>query len=212
MLQGADAQTRSSMTAKLAENVRQQKEKLALQQDDAWSFWVDPYFLRDLYNVGSASGSSKNNSMAVAQFLEQYFSTLDLNEFFVLFYREAIGNQPTVIGPNPSGAGTEASLDIEYIMALGANVPTTFWSNAGREANQEPFLKWMTDVGKTEHPPLLFSVSYGDDEDSLSFSYTERVNTEFQKQGARGISILFASGDDGVGGDGRGCTKFVPSS
>ena len=38
------------------------------------------------------------------------------------------------------------------------------------------------------------------------------MNTEFKKQGVRGISILFASGDSGVGGypDGT-CSKFVPS-
>jgi hypothetical protein len=31
--------------------------------------------------------------------------------------------------------GVEASLDIEYIMALGALVPTTFWSN--QQSNEE---------------------------------------------------------------------------
>jgi tripeptidyl-peptidase-1 len=84
----------------------------------------------------------------------------------------------------------------------------------------------MVDVGNTPNPPILFSVryfkpsifrsaslfSYGDDEVSLSVDYTSRVNVEFQKKGLRGISILFASGDSGVGGDyGADCQAFVPS-
>lgn len=42
--------------------------------------------------------------------------------------------------------------------------------------------------------PWVHSVSYGDDEDSLSYAYMERVNTEFMKAAARGLTILFASG------------------
>ena len=39
---------------------------------------------------------------------------------------------------------------------------------AGLHEGQEPFLQWMIDVGNTTEVPYLFSVSYGDDEDSLS--------------------------------------------
>lgn len=45
----------------------------------------------------------------------------------------------------------------------------------------------------------MISVSYGDDEDTLSVSYMQRITQEFQKLGVRGVSILFASGDDGAG-------------
>jgi len=72
------------------------------------------------------------------------------------------------------------------------------------------FLKWITDVSTTPNAPLVISVSYGDDEDSLSTDYMQRINVEFMKQGIRGISILFASGDSGVGGDYFQCSKFVP--
>lgn len=46
--------------------------------------------------------------------------------------------------------------------------------------------------------PWVHSVSYGDDEDSLSHAYMERVNTEFMKAAARGLTILFASGGAGA--------------
>ena len=42
--------------------------------------------------------------------------------------------------------------------------------------------------------PLVHSISYGDDEDSLTVDYMTRVNTEFQKAGSYGASLLFSSG------------------
>jgi tripeptidyl-peptidase-1 len=35
-----------------------------------------------------------------------------------------------------------------------------------------------------------------------------RVNAEFQKAAARGLSLLFATGDNGVGADSGSCTRF----
>merc|ERR1711881_321933 len=46
----------------------------------------------------------------------------------------------------------------------------------------------------------------GEDEDSMTLEYQKRCNVEFQKAGVRGISLLFASGDSGVGGA-FGCSK-----
>jgi len=60
-------------------------------------------------------------------------------------------------------------------------------------------------------PPLVFSISYGDDEPSVTLDYASRCNVEFQKRGVQGTSILFSSGDDGVGGARVRCTKFVPA-
>lgn len=49
--------------------------------------------------------------------------------------------------------------------------------------------------------PLVHSVSYGNDEvQQSSTQYMLTCNTAFMKAGAKGISILFASGDQGVCG------------
>uniref|UniRef100_A0A7N5P2T1 Peptidase S53 domain-containing protein n=1 Tax=Ailuropoda melanoleuca TaxID=9646 RepID=A0A7N5P2T1_AILME len=105
-----------------------------------------------------------------------------------------------VIGPQGSGlAGVEASLDVEYLMSMGANISTWVFSNAGRHESQEPFLQWLLLLSNTSGLPWVHTVSYGDDEDSLSQAYMKRVNTEFMKAAARGMSILFASGDSGAG-------------
>uniref|UniRef100_A0A8C0BCL8 Uncharacterized protein n=1 Tax=Buteo japonicus TaxID=224669 RepID=A0A8C0BCL8_9AVES len=100
-----------------------------------------------------------------------------------------------VVGHQGKGkAGLEASLDVEYIMSTGANISTWVFSNAGRHESQEPFLAWLLLLSNMSSLPWVHSVSYGDDEDSLSRAYMERVNTEFMKAASRGLTILFASG------------------
>lgn len=173
---------------------------------------VYPKVLRERYNLTAEDvGSHPNNSQVVAQFLEQYFSQSDFSEFMSMFVGSDFVHRiqiDKVIGPNSGRSGIEATLDTQYIAGLGANITTWFWSTGGRHENQEPFLEWMMAVGNTSAVPWVHSVSYGDNEDSLSVAYMRRINTEFMKAGVRGISILFASGDDGAG-----CkkNKFRPS-
>lgn len=72
-----------------------------------------------------------------------------------------------------------------------------------------------SDISNTNNPPLVHSVSYADEETTLSMDYMNRVNIELQKAGVRGLTMLFASGDDGVLGYSArtGCanaTSFQP--
>jgi len=53
-------------------------------------------------------------------------------------------------------------------------------------------------------PPWIHSVSYGEQGDYPSDAYRSRLNQEFQKLGSRGLTIVFASGDDGAGCQGAG--------
>ena len=166
------------------------------------SLFQTPSTLRKLYSIDSTVGvADERNIQSVVQFLGQHYSKTDLLEFFALF-GESFAHQKDiakVIGPNTFPAGAEASLDVEYIMSLGANITTWFWSMSTEHQSQEGFLAWLEQVANHTVVPSVFSVSYGDNEDSLSKAYMDRTNQEFQKQGVRGISILFASGDSGAG-------------
>lgn len=147
----------------------------------------------------NTSGNSANNSMAVAQFLEQYYDPSDLSQF-QSEYNLLVQPVTKVDGTNDvNSPGVEASLDIEYIMAMGQNIPTWFVSTSGRHEFQEPFLTWIQDMEAEPDAPWVHSVSYGDIESTISVDYAERCDVEFQKFGLTGRSILFASGDDGVG-------------
>ncbi|KAG8453089.1 hypothetical protein GDO86_004777, partial [Hymenochirus boettgeri] len=159
---------------------------------------VSPSILRERYNLTASDiGSHPNNSQACAQFLEQYFHPADLSEFMQIFARgfQHRSEVDQVVGHQGGGrAGLEASLDVEYIMSTGANISTWVFSNPGRHESQEPFLEWMILLSNMSSVPWVHTISYGDDEDSLSIAFMQRINVEFMKAAVRGLTILFASG------------------
>jgi tripeptidyl-peptidase-1 len=112
---------------------------------------------------------------------------------------------------NPGAPTSEASLDIEYLTSMGRGAPSEFWSFPGtapHDPENEPFLDFILAVANTSDAtvPRVFSTSYGECEKSVDPAYMARIESEFQKAAARGISLLFASGDDGVGtGNGGVC-------
>jgi tripeptidyl-peptidase-1 len=177
---------------------------------------VNPSFLRQLYGVGNATNTAPNNQQAVASFLNQYYNPDDLQTFFKKFSPSSEGQKANLVGPNiPLDPGLEASLDIEYIMSVGTDINSTFWSTAGRQPDNhenEPFLVFLYNLGNATDPPLVVSMSYGDNENTVNYDYAVRVNVEFQKAGARGISMMSSSGDGGVGGSQPTlCKVFIPN-
>ncbi len=65
--------------------------------------------------------------------------------------------------------------------------------------------------------PQTISTSYGDDEQTVPQEYATSVCNMFAQLGAMGVSVLFASGDHGVGdgschsNDGTNSMKFIPA-
>merc|ERR1719444_207476 len=102
-------------------------------------------------------------------------------------------------------------LDIETVTGVAGNVEAEFWGFSGRapqSPENEPFMKWLEQLSNTADDvvPKVFSTSYGEDESSWPRPAAERLNVEFQKAGVRGISLLFASGDSGVGSATHQCS------
>merc|ERR1712151_907748 len=96
--------------------------------------------------------------------------------------------------------------DIEYIKGVAPNVPLTVIYSS-----QYSLLNWANQITSLSNSPLVHSVSYGNDEvQQSSRQYMLTCNTSFMKAGAKGISILFASGDQGVCGR-SGCGLFTHS-
>eukprot|EP00003_Mantamonas_plastica_P028381 TRINITY_DN6409_c2_g1_i2.p1 TRINITY_DN6409_c2_g1~~TRINITY_DN6409_c2_g1_i2.p1 ORF type:complete len:695 (-),score=174.05 TRINITY_DN6409_c2_g1_i2:491-2575(-) len=157
-----------------------------------------PASLSAFYGIPTGTkGTAPGNSAAVAEFLGQFYSPEDLKVF--LAHNDLPNAIPFVIGPNDPGVpGGEATLDIEYLMGMAPGVPPVFWSVALENAQIEPFHKWMVQVLNNQSAALVHSVSYGDDEIDLTNEQMQRLNQEFMKAGVRGLTILFASGDDGV--------------
>jgi tripeptidyl-peptidase-1 len=122
-----------------------------------------------------------------------------------------------VVGQNdPTSPGIEASLDLEYIMGVSPYSPSNFYSLKAFNFWND-LMTWTGELDNETNPPFVHSVSYGSQGDYPSDSYRSTLNTEFQKLGARGLSIIFASGDSGAGCEGAGTTAkacdctFYPS-
>lgn len=175
-----------------------------------------PDALRALYNTQNYTATNAKGSQAATSFLEQYWSTTDLQEFWKMFSpKQENDTLPTMIGNNTGMPGTEAELDVQYLTAGGIGVATTMFYTPGRMPNSpdnEPWFTWLKTVSAMSDPPAVISASYGEDEKSVGMAYAARSNTEFMKLGARGISILVAAGDSGTGGN---CTaskgRFNPN-
>ena len=136
----------------------------------------------------------------------QFYSDSDLTAFQQKYNLPA-ENVTEIVGKNnfkkPTG---EAELDVQYGKAIARNIPTIFWSHNGT------YLEWITNVSNRQNTPLVWSVSYNlGDEGDYSAANRQALDIAFQKLALRGVSLLFASGDEGTGRTGTfGCGTFNP--
>ena len=174
--------------------------------------FTTPSVLSQTYGFKYMTSAASTNSMAVAEFTYQYYTASDLNTFSQkcgiqsMSVQTTIGGNLELICSLVPGACTEALLDIEYIKAVANAVPLTVIYS-----NQYSLLAWIDTVLNLQNPPLVHSVSYGNDEvQQSSVQYMYACNTQFIAAGVRGLSILFASGDSGVWGRSGSGSTFNP--
>ena len=102
----------------------------------------------------------------------------------------------------------KALLDVEYIEAVAQPIPLTVINSISYS-----LFDWAKELNDDPNPALVQSVSYGNDEvQQVSVQYMEDCNTQFMQLAVRGLSVMFASGDQGVWGrSGRGVDgRFHP--
>ncbi|KAJ7068722.1 subtilisin-like protein [Mycena amicta] len=160
--------------------------------------------------------ATSKNAIGITGFLEQNANKQDLTAFYHDQLPAAVNSTFSVElvhgGKNNQSilaAGEEANLDTQFGLGIAYPTPGTFWSTGGRppfSANthtpvdtNEPYLDWLDYVLGSEHIPQTISTSYADDEMTVPFSYASRICKRFAELGCRGVSLLFASGDGGVG-------------
>uniref|UniRef100_A0A6B2L5D1 Peptidase S53 domain-containing protein n=1 Tax=Arcella intermedia TaxID=1963864 RepID=A0A6B2L5D1_9EUKA len=150
-------------------------------------------------------GMHPNNSQSVVAFEEQYISLEDLKSFFN--FAGMPYQDPVIIGKNdPTNPGGESTLDIQWVMAIGAGIPSYFWSVSGPgpvHGGGAYILTWAMQIADTLYPPLVTSISYGDTEQGFfdkfgNYSYIDRMNDELSKMALRGLTVIAGSGDAGA--------------
>jgi len=174
--------------------------------------YTTPSVLSQTYGYDFMTSAASTNSMAVAEFTHQYYTTADLSTFSQkcgipsMTVQTTIGGNSELICNVVRGACTEALLDIEYIKAVANAVPLTVIYSS-----QYSLLAWIDLVLNLKTPPFVHSVSYGNDEvQQSSVQYMFACNVQFIAAGVLGLSILFASGDQGVWGRSGPGSTFNP--
>jgi tripeptidyl-peptidase-1 len=129
---------------------------------------------------------------------------------------------------SPKHVILQANLDSQYAGSLSYPTPNTYYLTGGSPPylkdgattsdSNEPYLDWLHYIldQKNGTIPQTISTSYGDDEQTVPPDYAESVCSLFAQLGTMGVSLLFASGDWGVGmepclsNDGANRTEFLP--
>lgn len=201
---------------------------------------ITPTCLLELYNATQYKVQEPERSkIAIASYSEQFANIEDLQEFYGVLRPEASHSTFKVFsvkgGENNqtrSQAGPEANLDTQYAFGLTFPIKPFVYTTRGSppfipdaqtpDNTNEPYLDWLDFVLSQEDIPQTISTSYGEDEQTVPFSYARRVCAGFAQLGARGVSVIVASGDSGVG-DGNpdpasttckthdGQTRFLPA-
>ncbi|ODM16991.1 Tripeptidyl-peptidase sed3 [Aspergillus cristatus] len=195
--------------------------------------------LRRLYGIYDTEAKpDPRNKLGVSGFLDQYARYDDFRAFMRTYepdHTDANFDVVSINGgrndQNSSFASTEASVDIQYAVALAYNTNTTYYTTGGRgpfvpevdqpnvgSSSNEPYLEQLHYLLNLpdEDLPAVLSTSYGEYEQIIPESYANVTCNMYAQLGARGVSVIFASGDSGVGGscvsnDGTGRTRFMPT-
>ena len=205
---------------------------------------VTPDCLRTLYGtIDYTVQSADNNKVGLANYLHETNNRSDVALFLQRFRPDAVaGAQSFKIeiinnGENKQeqlneteiddGKDLEGNLDAETILGISYPTPLTAYNTGGEPPfdpsestptnTNEPYLEWVNYVLADEDAPYVISTSYGDDEQTVPYSYAKRVCDSFAQLGSKGRTLLFSSGDSGVGpdgacisNDGLNRTKFIP--
>jgi len=200
---------------------------------------VTPTCLRTLYDtIDYTPQVPGENQIALNDFLGETNNRSDTEIFLEMYRPEAVAaayefTQISIAGgtlqqtPNDT-VGFEGNLDVETIIGMVWPTPVTAFSTGGSPPfkpdnftptdTNEPYLVWVTWALNQSFIPQVISTSYGDDEQTVPYSYATTVCGLFAQLGAQGVSILFSSGDEGVGengscisNDGLNTPMFLPA-
>ncbi|KAA1083540.1 hypothetical protein PGT21_005078 [Puccinia graminis f. sp. tritici] len=199
--------------------------------------------LRELYQTDSYRLQTQGNAnrIGVTAYIGERANYEDLkdflmneglpttNNFTVVSVNGGLNPQTHTVDELARHVGVEGNLDIQTTMGFTAPMPNIFYTTAGSPPFQadlftptnsnEPYLDWLLYIASQPDSavPQVISTSYGDDEQTVPANYAKRVCDQLAALTARGVSLIFSSGDDGVGqagtclsNDGKNTPRFMP--
>ncbi|KAI0016894.1 Pro-kumamolisin [Xylariomycetidae sp. FL0641] len=187
---------------------------------------ITPICLRTLYGTLNYTAQAPDkNSMALANYLGEFNNRSDTRQYLATYRPEATSGaddfaiveiagavnrqEPASQAQLNRGAGREGNLDAQVLLGLAYPTPLTTYSTGGTApydadpslpaADNEPFLAWLEHMLAQAELPAVVSTSYAEPEYTVPAAYAARVCRGFAQLGARGVTVVFGSGDWGVG-------------
>ncbi|KAF8258987.1 subtilisin-like protein [Lactarius quietus] len=168
---------------------------------------IVPSFLRSLYKTENyIPAAAGRNVLGTVGFRETYPgpSIADLRTFMNLYRTDGVDATFTLVqlnggGYDPSSPGIEGNLNIEYASAMAYPTPNVYFS-VGR-AWEDPYIAWLHNMLNLLIVPQTIVATYGGNENSAPIEYEARICILLGALSARGVSVLFSSGNLGVGPD-----------
>ena len=175
---------------------------------------VTPSMLRWLYKTDEYAPSAERglNKIGILGIDQEYPNVMDLIVFMGKYQRDGMDARFSVVEwnggrYNPGKPGDVASIDVQYATALGYPAQVTFytiggepvWDDKSLPAAGDVYLEWLNRMLSLKFPPRTISISYSEYERDLPVDYAKALCRLFAQLGTRGVTVLVASGKDGVG-------------
>ena len=175
---------------------------------------IFPSMLRSLYRTAAyVPAATDKNRLGVAGLVKNHPDKKDLKLFMEFCRKDAIDATFNVVElngvvHNPRRPSDEANQNIQYSQAIAYPTPQTFYSIGGdisilpgsnlpaADDLDQVFLNYLLNE---ESVPQTISISYGNQEKNLPFAYADAICNLYARLGARGVTVLVPSGNEGVG-------------
>ncbi|KAH9022850.1 peptidase S8/S53 domain-containing protein [Lactarius pseudohatsudake] len=165
-----------------------------------------PSFLRSLYKTAEyRPAAADRNSLGIVGILNGYPSPEDLARFMSMYRSDGANAAFTVVqvnggGYDPTNPAREPNLDTQYATAMAYPTPVIFYSTGrGPAGKTDWFVSWLRYILGEDNIPRTISISYVIEEMHIPVAYAMYVCRQFGMLGVLGVSVLIATGDDGVG-------------
>ncbi|KAF8268733.1 peptidase S8/S53 domain-containing protein [Lactarius quietus] len=164
--------------------------------------YITPSLLRSLYNTATYVPTAlRDNVLATVGFRGRTANQADLSVFMTRYFPEGIGANYIVVpvggtkydSSNPS---PDINLAVQYAAAMTYPTSQIFYAIS---SNTDTFLTWLNYMLQKSHMPPTISATYIIDEQAVPPDYAKSVCDLFLQLAARGASVLFPSGNYGVG-------------
>ncbi|KAJ7767713.1 family S53 protease-like protein [Mycena metata] len=174
---------------------------------------ITPSCLQTLYGIPLTPATQPSSTFLVTGYAENWPQTAALELFLQTFRSDIPSNTTFTLESLDGGVDTqgqfffsdvlEANPDTQYTIGLATGVPVAFLSVSNDTTETEFFTSLLDTtilLASGPDPPSTMTTSYGDNEINFGSSLATKICDGYMQMAARGISVLFASGDGGVRG------------